>query len=80
MGATHFSSSAKLNQGIDEMFLHLSQQMMSKADEKAKNTPGHSYSFGTSNRSGVRFLFLFVLTDVILGGIQKPRGQDFDHF
>ena len=26
--------------------------MMSKADEKAKNTPGHSYNFGTSNRNG----------------------------
>jgi len=52
VGATHFSSSAKLNQGIEEMFLHLSQQMLTKADEKAKNTPGHSYSFGTSNRSG----------------------------
>ena len=25
---------------------------MSKSDEKAKNTPGQSYSFGTSNRSG----------------------------
>lgn len=34
------------------MFLNLSQQMMSKSDEKAKNTPGQSYSFGTSNRSG----------------------------
>ena len=26
--------------------------MMTKSDEKAKNTPGQSYSFGTSNRSG----------------------------
>jgi len=52
VGAAHFSSSAKLNQGIDEMFLHLSQQMIVKADDKAKNTPGNSYSFGTSNRSG----------------------------
>ena len=26
--------------------------MIVKADDKAKNTPGHSYSFGTSNRSG----------------------------
>ena len=40
VGALHFNTSAKLNNGIDEMFLHLSQQMMSKMDEKVKNTPG----------------------------------------
>ena len=40
VGALHFNTSAKLNNGIDEMFLHLSQQMMSKHDEKVKNTPG----------------------------------------
>lgn len=57
VGATHFNTSAKMNQGIEELFLHLSQQMMVKADDKAKNTPGsgsssNSNSFGGSTRSG----------------------------
>ena len=55
VGATHFNTSAKMNKGIEELFLHLSQQMMVKADDKAKNTPGgsaNSNSFGGSTRSG----------------------------
>lgn len=47
MGATHFNTSAKLNQGIEEMFLHLSQQMIIKEDDKAKNTPGYSSPFSS---------------------------------
>jgi len=33
VGATHFHTSAKLNKGIEEMFLELSQQMMERAQE-----------------------------------------------
>lgn len=44
VGAKHHHTSAKLNRGIDELFLDLTQQMISKADEKPKNgsrqTPG----------------------------------------
>ena len=51
MGALHFNTSAKLNNGIDEMFLHLSQQMMSKMDERVKNTPGLSAGNGMRGNS-----------------------------
>lgn len=40
VGARHHHTSAKLNRGIEEMFLDLSQQMISKADEKPKNGSG----------------------------------------
>lgn len=33
VGATHFHTSAKLNRGIEEMFLELSKQMMERAHE-----------------------------------------------
>uniref|UniRef100_A0A1B6GBG8 Ras-related protein Rab-21 n=1 Tax=Cuerna arida TaxID=1464854 RepID=A0A1B6GBG8_9HEMI len=33
VGATHFHTSAKLNKGIEEMFLELSKQMMERAQE-----------------------------------------------
>lgn len=33
VGATHYHTSAKLNKGIEEMFLELSQQMMERAQE-----------------------------------------------
>jgi len=53
VGASHFNTSAKLNQGIEELFLQLSQQMMVKADDKAKNTPGGpASSYFNSPRSG----------------------------
>ena len=53
VGASHFNTSAKLNQGIEELFLQLSQQMMAKADDKAKNTPGGpASSYFNSPRSG----------------------------
>ena len=48
VGATHFNTSAKLNQGIEEMFLQLSQKMMAKAEDKAKNTPGFNSPFQNS--------------------------------
>ena len=56
VGATHFNTSAKMNKGIEELFLHLSQQMMVKADDKAKNTPGgssNSNSFGSTRSGGI---------------------------
>ena len=40
VGAKHHQTSAKLNRGIDELFLDLTQQMISKADEKPKNGAG----------------------------------------
>lgn len=36
VGAVHYHTSAKLNRGIEELFVDLSQRMMAKADEKAK--------------------------------------------
>jgi len=36
VGAKHHHTSAKLNRGIEEMFLDLTQQMIAKADEKPK--------------------------------------------
>lgn len=52
VNAHHFMTSAKLNRGIEELFLDLSQQMMSKADEKHRNTPSSaiSNSFGGNRR------------------------------
>ena len=40
MGAKHHHTSAKLNRGIEELFLDLSQQMIAKADQKPKNGSG----------------------------------------
>ena len=37
VGAKHHHTSAKLNRGIEELFLDLSQQMIAKADQKPKN-------------------------------------------
>ena len=36
MNAQHFHTSARLNKGIEEMFLDLAQRMMVKADAKPK--------------------------------------------
>ncbi|XP_066139680.1 ras-related protein Rab-21 [Euwallacea fornicatus] len=37
VGATHFFTSAKLNQGVEEMFLSLTKQMITKQEEKEAN-------------------------------------------
>lgn len=37
VGATHHLTSAKLNEGVEEMFLSLSKQMLAKHDEKEAN-------------------------------------------
>ena len=36
VGAHHFHTSAKLDRGIEDLFLDLTQRMMAKADERAK--------------------------------------------
>ena len=41
-----------MNNGIDEMFLHLSQQMMSKYDDKVKNTPNFGNGIRGNSSSG----------------------------
>ena len=43
VGAKHHHTSAKLNRGVEELFLDLTQQMIAKADQKPKN--------GSSSRS-----------------------------
>ena len=50
VGARHFVTSAKMNQGIEELFLDLTQQMMAAADKKQKsgNNP--------SSRNGVEIV------------------------
>lgn len=49
VGATHFHTSAKLNKGIEDLFLDLSQQMIKAADEKSKKSPDSS---ANGNRNG----------------------------
>lgn len=50
VGAKHFHTSAKLNKGIEELFLDLSKAMLEKLDEDSKLRPG-----GTNrNTSGHR--------------------------
>lgn len=39
VGAKHFQSSAKLNKGIEEVFLDIAKAMLQKADEAAPATP-----------------------------------------
>lgn len=39
VGAKHFQTSAKLNKGIEEVFLDITQAMLQKADEVAPTTP-----------------------------------------
>ncbi|GAM26829.1 hypothetical protein SAMD00019534_100040 [Acytostelium subglobosum LB1] len=48
VGAKHYSTSAKLNKGVEELFLDLSKRMLSK---NTTSTPGASNSASTSNRS-----------------------------
>lgn len=40
--ASHFDTSAKLNRGIEEMFLELSQKMILRADEKSRSQGSNS--------------------------------------
>lgn len=40
VGARHFHTSAKLNKGIEELFLDLSKAMLEKLDEDSKSRPG----------------------------------------
>ncbi|XP_022191998.1 ras-related protein Rab-21 [Nilaparvata lugens] len=40
VGAKHFQTSAKLNQGVEEMFLDLSQRMMAHAQEQDASSGG----------------------------------------
>jgi len=53
VGAKHFHTSAKLNQGIDELFLDLSQSMVDSADAKQHSNKTSSSS---SSRRTVRIL------------------------
>jgi len=57
VGAHHFHTSAKLNRGVEELFLNLTQKMIVKADSKPQDTVGHSggsqaYNYGYNNRRG----------------------------
>lgn len=52
VGAKHFHTSAKLNKGIEELFLDLSRGMLEKADEDSKSRPGGT-NRTTSNRNVV---------------------------
>lgn len=46
VGAHHFHTSAKLDRGIEDLFLDLTQRMMAKADERAKKESSASSPFG----------------------------------
>jgi hypothetical protein len=48
VGAKHHHTSAKLNRGIEELFLDLTQQMIAKSDEKPKNGGNGSRARGNN--------------------------------
>jgi len=50
--ASHYDTSAKLNRGIEEMFLELSQKMIRRADEKARAEGNNSPNSFIGTRSG----------------------------
>ena len=50
--ASHFDTSAKLNRGIEEMFLELSQKMIRRADEKSRAEGSNSPNSFIGTRSG----------------------------
>ncbi|XP_040564547.1 ras-related protein Rab-21 [Lepeophtheirus salmonis] len=50
VGATHFHTSAKLNTGIDELFLELTKQMISVALNNKSDSKNSSGEGGTGNR------------------------------
>ncbi|XP_049786564.1 ras-related protein Rab-21 [Schistocerca cancellata] len=53
VGAKHFSTSAKLNRGIEEMFLDLSQRMMERANEQDIQKAGSLGRSGSVRRNVV---------------------------
>ncbi|CAB1346407.1 unnamed protein product, partial [Coregonus sp. 'balchen'] len=55
VGAKHYHTSAKLNKGIEELFLDLCKRMMetAQAEERAK---GNGASQSTSSRRGVQIV------------------------
>ena len=53
MGAKHFHTSAKLNQGIEEMFLELSQRMIERAQENDQQKANILGRTGSTRRNVV---------------------------
>ena len=52
VGAHHFHTSAKQNRGVEELFLDLTQQMISTADENAKKRRADGTSSSSAPGSG----------------------------
>lgn len=53
MGAKHFHTSAKLNQGIEEMFLELSHRMIERAMENDQQKASSLGRSGSTRRNVV---------------------------
>lgn len=53
VGAKHFHTSAKLNQGIEEMFLELSQKMIQRAQESDQQKASSLRRSGSTRRNVV---------------------------
>jgi hypothetical protein len=53
VGARHFHTSAKLNQGIEEMFLELSQRMIERAQENSQQKASSLGRSGSTRRNVV---------------------------
>lgn len=53
VGARHFHTSAKLNKGIEELFLDLSKAMLERSDEDTKTRPGATNRASSSHRNVV---------------------------
>jgi Ras-related protein Rab-21 len=53
VGAKHFHTSAKLNQGIEEMFLELSQRMIERAQENSQQKASSLGRSGSTRRNVV---------------------------
>lgn len=48
VGATHFSTSAKLNKGVAELFLHISKEMLKRADSPDSQGSGIQKADGST--------------------------------
>jgi len=53
VGAKHFHTSAKLNQGIEEMFLELSQKMIERTQENDQQKASSLGRLGSTRRNVV---------------------------
>ena len=61
VGATHYQTSAKLNKGLDEVFLHITKRMLAAAPQAPASSGGSG--FGTAGGAGPQRRTALVIAD-----------------